>query len=451
MIQRLPPSEDSTLAALAGRGLLQLRAVRDICAMHRERAFPRRRICLVLAFSLLLAAATLLARPARAFQLDPRSWPFIPIPEVATDPNGGTTYGLLVAFLQHDSNGHISDIFAPDVTNNSTLGPGGTFRYLGYPSSDTHWYALASATQTKSRKIDLYYSTGRSRENWWSFDGELFWEHDPTERFYGIGNSTSPTAQTNYTLKQFYLEAIFGINISEQLQISWEMRPRYVRISTGAFNSLPFTGTLFPHLKGLNGGSEFLNELVAKYDTRDAVDLPTKGGLYRAFAGLADRRLGSSFSYTRFGFELSHYFPFGSRFVLATHALVEYMPAGNESPFWSLARLGGESSDFFVDRSTQRGYGTARFTDNNIEGFNAELRTRVLSATLFNTKGTLELAPFFDLGKVSHNFTDNPLNRFHPAGGLGFRAIAEPFVVGFLDIGYASHGISIFTGVDYPF
>ncbi len=394
----------------------------------------------------------LLPPPARAFQFtDPDTWPFIPIPEVATDPNGGTTYGLLAAFLQHDSNGDVSSIFAPDLTNNDTLGPGGTFRYLAYPSSDTHWYALVSATATKSRKIDLFCSTGRSRKQWWSLDGELFWEHDPTERFYGIGNNTSSATQTNYTLKQYYLELIAGINVSERFQIAWQMRPRSVRIATGAFNSQPFTGALFPHLKGLNGGSEFLNELVAKYDSRDSTDLPTSGGLYRIFGGLTDRRLGSSVSYTRFGTELSQYIPFRSRFVLATHALIEYMPAGNEAPFWSLARLGGESSDFFVDRSTQRGYGTARFTDNNLESFNVELRTRIFSATVFNTKGTLELAPFFDLGKVSHNFNDNPLNNFHSAGGLGFRAIAEPVVVGFLDVGYASEGVSIFTGIDYPF
>jgi hypothetical protein len=411
-----------------------------------------KRTRLILALGLFLSPAILGPFVVHAFQLaDPDTWPFIPIPEVATDPNGGTTYGMLAAFLQHDGNGHVSSIFAPDITNNATLGPGGTFRYLAYPSSDTHWYALASATVTKSRKIDLYLSTGRSRQQWWSFDVEPFWEHDPTERFYGIGNGTSSATQTNYTLKQTYLEAIGGINLSEQLQIAWQMRPRNVRIATGAFNSQPYTGTLFPHVKGLNGGSEFLNELVAKYDNRDSNDLPSSGGLYRVFGGLTDRRLGSSFSYTRFGAELNHYFPFRSRFVLATHALIEYMPAGNEAPFWSMARLGGESSDFFVDRSTQRGYGTARFTDNNIEGFNAELRTRIFNATLFNTRGTLELAPFFDLGKVSHSFNDNPLDKFHSAGGLGFRAIAEPFVVGFLDIGYASEGVSIFTGIDYPF
>ncbi len=419
---------------------------------------------LLFAFGLLLAASILCSRAADASQFtnifngfnganltDPTNWPFIPIPEVATDPNGGTTYGVLAAFLDHAPDGHIDSIFAPDVTNNSTLGPGGTFRYLAYPSGDTHWYIYANATETKQRKVDLYYSTGRERQKWWSFDGELFWEHDPTERFYGVGNGTSSELETNYTLKQSYFKAKFGINLSEQFQIGLEMRPRYVRIAKGAFNSLPYTGTLFPHVKGLNGGSEFFNELVARYDTRDHVDLPTQGGYYRFFAGITDRGMGSTYSYTRFGTELSHYIPFGQRFVLATHALIEYMPAGGEAPFWSLARLGGEGSDFFVDRTTQRGYGTARFTDNNLEGFNAELRTKVYTTKLFNTQGTLELAPFVDLGKVSHSVGDNPVNKFHPAGGLGFRAIAEPFVVGYLDVGYAREGISIFTGVDYPF
>jgi hypothetical protein len=407
---------------------------------------------LLLASSLILTLALLSPRPVYAFDLtDPNTWPFIPIPEVTTDPNGGTTYGLMAVLLNHKPDGSISSIFAPDITNNSTLGPGGTFRFLDYPSSDTHWYAIAGGTEYKARNVDLSYSTGRDRQDWWSFDGELFWEHDPTERFYGIGNQTSSTAESNYTTKQTYLKTILGINITEEFQVGLDSRARYVRIGTGAFDSLPYTGTEFPHLKGLDGGSEFFNEFVAKYDNRDHVDLPTQGGLYRVFVGMTQRGFGSSFSYFRYGAELNRYFPLSHRFVLATHALVEQMPAGNEAPFWALARLGGESSDFFVDRSTQRGWGTARFTDNNIIGFNAELRTKIFSTQLFDTKGTAELAPFFDMGKVSHDVLDNPFIQYHPAGGIGLRAIAEPFVVGYLDLGYAGHGLSIFTGIDYPF
>jgi hypothetical protein len=34
---------------------------------------------------------------------------------------------------------------------------------------------------------------------------------------------------------------------------------------------------------------------------------------------------------------------------------------------------------------------------------------------------------------------------------MGFRAVAEPYVVGFVDIGYAGDGETIFAGVNYPF
>lgn len=353
-------------------------------------------------------------------------------------------------FLRHDAQGQISSIIAPDIVNNATLGPGGDFRYLAYPSSDTQWSLIAGAEIHKAHDIDFVYSTGRDRKQWWSFDGELFWEDDPTERFYGIGNRSSEGNETNYATKQLYFRGLLGFNISEQFQIAIESRPRYIRIGKGEYDE-PFIGELFPHVKGLNGGSDFYNDLIAKYDSRDSVDLPTRGGNYRLFGGFADRSFGSSVSYTRFGTELSHYFPFWERFIFAAHALIEYSPAGNETPFWAMSRLGGEGSDFFVDRATNRGYGSGRFVDNNIEDFNCELRTQIYTVNLFQTKAILQLAPFFDAGKVSHYFTDSLVARFHPAGGVGFRAVAVPFVVGYVDVGYANEGIAVFSGVNYPF
>src|SRR5260370_34204738 len=71
---------------------------------------------------------------------DPNSWPFIPVPEVATDPNGGVTYGVLSVWLFTDDKYEISSILAPDINANSTLGPRGHVRYLAYPSSDTNWH-----------------------------------------------------------------------------------------------------------------------------------------------------------------------------------------------------------------------------------------------------------------------------------------------------------------------
>jgi len=47
---------------------------------------------------------------------DPNSWPLIPVPEVATDPNGGVTYGILPVWLFTDNKHEISGIRPPIST-----------------------------------------------------------------------------------------------------------------------------------------------------------------------------------------------------------------------------------------------------------------------------------------------------------------------------------------------
>ena len=381
---------------------------------------------------------------------DPNSWPFIPVPEVATDPNGGVTYGVLPVWLFTDDKNEITSIFAPDINANSTLGPGGNFRYLAYPSSDTNWYAVAGAQETIARDVDVDYQTGRQHKKWWSFEGRFFFEKDPTERFFGTGNHSHEGNQSNYTTKQIYGEAIFGLNFSDQLQLSMMERPRYVRIEDGGFTSVPSIFNEFPHVKGLNGGSEVLSQWMLQYDSRDSVDIPRSGTLARAYYGVADRRFGSSISYNRFGGELRQYYTVGERITFAGHVFNEYQPVNGEIPFWSQARLGGDES-LLTDQETLRGYGAGRFIDNNLFVMNVEMRMRVWDKTIFGTHGIFELAPFAEAGRVAHNLSYNPFSEMHPVGGVGFRAIAEPFVVGFVDVGWGGEGAAVFSGINYPF
>jgi hypothetical protein len=387
----------------------------------------------------------------KAFKLqDPNSWPFIPVPEIATDPNGGVTYGVLPVWLFTDDKNEISSILAPDINANSTLGPGGNFRYLAYPSSDTNWYVVAGAQETIARKVDLDYQTGREHKNWWSFEGRFYFEKDPTERFYGLGNHSKEGNQSNYTTEQLYGEGIFGLNFTDKLQLSMMERPRYVRIQQGGFNSVPSIFTQFPNQKGITGGTEILTQWMLQYDSRDSVDIPRSGTLGRLYYGIADRRFGSSQSYNRFGGELREFYTIGERVTLAGHIFNEYEPAASEMPFWAQARLGGDES-LLTDQETLRGYGTSRFVDNNLFVMNFEVRTRVWDKNIFGTHGILELAPFAEAGRVAHNLGYNPFSELHPVGGIGFRGIAEPFVVGFVDIGWGGEGAAVFSGINYPF
>ena len=391
---------------------------------------------------------------------NPTHWPFtlIPVPEVATDPNGGTTYGMLFVFLFKNQQGDIEKIVAPDLNNNTDLGFGGAFRLLSYPSEDTQWYFIAGGHVNLDRAVDVFFSKGRTHEQWWSFEGRVFAEHDPTERFFGIGNDSRLGGESNYMTKQVYVRALFGWNINKNLQLALFLRPRYIRIGNGAFNNLPQTTVKYPTVKGIEGGSEIYNEIRASYDTRDSIDIPRSGGLALIYYGIADRRFMSSISYNRFGVDLHHYWnlgnyfamPLAKRFTIAAHGYLQYIPAGIETPFWSMGRLGGYDSVLW-EQQTLRGYGTGRFTDNNLSVANFELRTRVFEADVFGTHGIAEVAPFAEAGRVFHNMSGDPFTALHPVGGIGLRGIAEPFVVGYLDVGWGGEGTAVFTGVNYPF
>jgi hypothetical protein len=87
----------------------------------------------------------------------PRTSPFIPLPEIAIDPNGGTTIGFLPVWLFTDANQQIRQILAPDLTHNATPGIGGTFRLLSYPSADRQWYVIVGAAEKIVRRFDLSY------------------------------------------------------------------------------------------------------------------------------------------------------------------------------------------------------------------------------------------------------------------------------------------------------
>jgi hypothetical protein len=424
---------------------------------------------------ILLMVVLTMTAPAQAFSLfdpstwqlsqkfnptDPDTWPFIPVPEIAMDPNSGTTVGLLAAILKTDSNHQIDSIFAPDFNVNTTMGLGSTLRYYAYPSEDTQWFAIAGASEKIASHAEFDYGTGLSKRDWWSAQVHFLFERDPTERFFGIGNNSSFNNQTNYTTEQVMSDLLFGWNLNEKFQLAAYFRPRWIRIQHGAFSSLPSLGTLFPNVKGIQGGSVMLGRLMATYDTRDSIKVPTRGTMVSFFAGDADRALGSSVSYSEYGFDARHYMPLNSRMTLAGNMYVRYVPAGNETPFWEMSWLGGDGSgqvsDFGIpisDQVTWRGYGAGRYVDNNLEAANLELRTRVYEADVFNTHGSLEVAPFLDLGRVYHYASENPvrIDALHPAGGLGFRAIALPYVVGFLDFGYANDGLAVFSGVNYPF
>ena len=63
----------------------------------------------------------------------------------------------------------------------------------------------------------------------------------------------------------------------------------------------------------------------------------------------------------------------------------------------------------------------------------------------------VEFTPFVDVGRVFAQTGTFPVTHLHKVGGVGFRGVARPFVVGYVDIGYGGEGVAAFTGINYPF
>jgi Omp85 superfamily domain len=381
---------------------------------------------------------------------DPRTSPIIPIPEVGTDPNGGTTVGLLPVYLVKSPQGEISEIVAPDVTYNQYLGYGGHMRVLAFPSGDTQWSVVLKAKEHIERGADLLYTTGLSRQTPWSYSVHLQYDRSATDRFFGIGNDTSEGAQTNYTNEQVLLDATLGWNLSPALQLGWTLRPHYVAIEPGAIPSLPFIRQSFPDLPGVSTDHEFFNRLYLSYDTRDSISLPTKGSQAVVSAGATDSSFLSSTSYAVLGVDFRHYQPVSDRVILAGHVALRYMPEANNAPFWALSSLGGDRS-VPSEEQPLRGFGEDRFVDRNLSSGGVEVRTRVLDLDVFSTAVSLEIAPFVETGSVFHSLSDSPVRDLHTIGGVGFRAIARPSILGYVDVGYGSEGAAVFSGINYPF
>lgn len=368
---------------------------------------------------------------------------YIPLPEILTDPNEGNTYGFLGVVLFLDEQKIIKYILAPDVRYNHITGVYPTFRLFGYPTIARKW----SIVLRKSQHIDEDYDLRYEDNAFWKDRARLFanveYEQDSSERFFGFGNGSSQNAESNYTGRELNALVWLAYRLQPTLSLTYRSRVRVFRVEKGGVDTLPFIGEEHPGTPGLGGATLVGQEFGFLYDTRDDTNIPRQGALGLLTAEVVPRALGSSLSFVKYAAEARKFIPFRERFVLAMHARADYIQGPNDVPFFEQNDLGG--------RESLRGFGGGRFIDKDRFFASAEIRTRVYRREIFGVNAELELAPFFDFGQVFHSARDSPFNDLHAVGGLGFRGVVPPQVVGFVDIGLGEQGLAAFTGLEYPF
>jgi hypothetical protein len=387
------------------------------------------------------------AEPSKGLSrwFNPATAPFIPVPEIAVDPNGGTTLGLIPTWVKTDENHQVRRIIAPDVIYNANFGWGVHGRIYQYSSGDEQWSLVAGIKERVEREFDAEYQRGRLREERWSFSASVVYDVDGTPRFYGFGNNSPASAVTNYTNQQERVEMQVGLNLTHAWQLRYTGRLQVVDVLPGTLDNV---ASIEPQFLGTN--KLLLNRLSIVYDTRDDLTVPSRGVELIAYGGLASRNgLLNSSMYSEAGADGRIFSPIAENTILVAHLAAHYLPAANNVPFWALSNIGGGESEV-GGAQPLRGFGAGRFYDRDSFSSSLEVRRKILSFDA-STQVDVEITPFIDVGRVFAKTGTFALDQLHYVGGVGFRGIARPFVVGYVDIGYGSEGIAAFTGLNYPF
>jgi Omp85 superfamily domain len=383
--------------------------------------------------------------------LNPTTWPVVPVPYISVDPTSGKTFGIIPTWLQHDASGDIVRIIAPDIIHNTYFGWGGHARILDFPSADKQWSFEASIKQRVESSFDGLYQTGLLRQSRWSLTSEADYDRSGTARFFGIGNDSPYADQSVYVDQQLWLQTTLGWNVTQAWQIAYTLLLKKVKVLGGTLPGIASITSIFPNVTGMGTTHEVLHRVSLAYDTRDDIRMPRHGVDVVLYGGIASRNgVPVEPLFTEAGADGRFYFSPNRSLTIATHIDLRYMPSANAAPFWTLSSIGGDIS-VLGGQQTLRGYGDSRFYDRDSFSANIELRQTLLTLHTLGTGIELQIAPFLDTGRVFSRSSTFPIDALHKVVGIGFRGVAAPFVVGYVDVGYGSEGAAVFTGIKYPF
>ncbi|OAI46746.1 hypothetical protein AYO43_01010 [Nitrospira sp. SCGC AG-212-E16] len=369
---------------------------------------------------------------------------YFPIPAVSTSKNDGNDAGLIVPILKTDSDGELKYLAAPMLIHNSIVGMRGAINLFHYEPGGREIRFIASAAEKIERKLLFSYSDPAFSQGRYSLNFSATFFKNATARFFGLGEATSESAQTNYTAREGRVNWRFGVHVNEVTQISVSQRFRQVSLQQGA-TDLPFTGDEFPTVAGVQGETLiFGNRATFHYDTRNSLISPTDGMAVTAYAEVNQNiRNGDHLVYSRYEFEAKKLFPSESkRAILIVRADIQ-ATIGDQVPFFEQSSLGGQNN--------LRGYGVDRFIDKNLVALSIEQRIHLLRTKIAGTTADFEVAPFLDTGQVFNDYKDVTFHNYRMTPGVGFRGLVRPNVVGRVDYGYSKEGGAVFAGLDFPY
>jgi outer membrane protein assembly factor BamA len=395
--------------------------------------------CLI-AIALVFLATTVVSLPEYAGA----GVEYFPIPAVSTSKNDGNDVGLIVPILGTDPDGELKYLIAPMVVHNSIVGTRGAINLFRYEPGGREIRFVGSYTEQIERRVVFSYTDPAFSQGRYSLNFGASFFKNATSRFFGLGQATSESGETNYTGREARVNWRFGIHANEVTQIAVGQRFRQVSLQRGA-TDLPFTVEEFPFVDGVQGESLIVGHRATfYYDTRNNLISPTDGMAVTAYAELNQNIRNSEHPiYSRYELDVKKLFPSESkRAILVVRANLQ-ATIGSQVPFFEQSSLGGQNN--------LRGFGVDRFIDKHLISFSVEERIHLIRAKIAGTSADFEIAPFLDTGQVFNDYKDVTFQNYRMTPGIGFRGIVRPNVVGRVDYGYSREGGAIFAGLDFPY
>jgi hypothetical protein len=327
----------------------------------------------------------------------------------------------LVARLNGDIDGWYPRLGGMTTESGFPFGPG----YRTHLSDNRVLLDLSTAITTKGYKaVDTKAEWLQSRhprlELWTSFRYQDFTQED----FYGLGFSSNLAARTNYGLVSKDVSTMTIFHGTPWLRMGAEVGYFDPTIGRGTDKNVPSTELAFSDADapGLASQPNFLHTtLFSEVDYRDERGNARSGGYYKAAYGKWDDRTLHQFDFGRFDAQAAQYIPLRTKkHVLAARMGLSTVnnEADDRVPFYFRPYVGGSD--------TLRSFKEFRFIDENSFFLNAEYRWAVVKF--------LDVAFFWDGGKVTRNWHDVNLRALKTAYGIGFRAATTKRVFARLDI-----------------
>ena len=394
-----------------------------------------------------LIAVALVFLTANAATLPDCAWAdvqYFPVPAVGSSKNDGNDAGLIVPILITDPDGELKYIVAPMVIHNSIVGTRGAINLFRYEPGGREIRFIASYAERIERKIVLSYADPAFSQGRYSLNFGASYFKNATSRFYGLGETTLQSDETNYTAVEGRANWRFGVYANEVTQIAVGQRFRAVHLQKGA-TALPYTVDVFPAVPGVEGETFILgNRATFYYDTRNNLVSPTDGMAVTAYAEVNQNfSNGDHPVYSRYELEVKKLFPSESkRAILVVRADLQ-ATIGKQVPFFEQSSLGGQNN--------LRGFGVDRFIDLNLVSLSIEERIHLARTKVAGVIADFEIAPFLDTGQVFNDFKNVSFKYYRMTPGVGFRGIVRPNVIGRVDYGYSREGGAVFAGLDFPY